>query len=165
MNELLHNLIEALREELKQYGELLALLDHQQELVALRQGSDLLKSVAAVDAQADAIRVARDEREQRRRDLARRLKMVETAGCRELATRLPQDYRPLVIALVEENNALLTRVQHRARQNHLLLHRSVELMQRFLNTLIPGASPTVYTETGRVPAAASVHEPLYSAVG
>lgn len=165
MNELLHNLIEALREELKQYGELLALLEHQQELVVVRQGSELLQSVAAVDSQAQAIRVAREEREQRRRHLARTLKLAETAGFKEIAARLPLQDRPLVEALVEENNELLRRVQQRARQNHLLLHRSVELMQRFLNTLIPGAGPTVYTETGQVPAAGPTPEPIYTALG
>ncbi len=52
---------------------------------------------------------------------------------------LPADYRPLVQALVDENNELLVRVRQRARQNHLLLSRSVELMQGLLNTLLPVA--------------------------
>ena len=48
MSELVHNLIEALREELKQYGEMLALLEHQLQLVVLRQGEDLLQLKALV---------------------------------------------------------------------------------------------------------------------
>ena len=37
MNDLLHNLIEALREELKQYGEMLAVLEQQQNSVVQRR--------------------------------------------------------------------------------------------------------------------------------
>ena len=120
MKELIQNLIEALREELKQYGEMLALLDHQQKLAAVhRQSPELLDSIGAVNAQAEAIRVARQEREQRRRHLARTLALAETSGLGELTPRLPRVYQPLVQALVQENNELLIRVQQRALQNHL----------------------------------------------
>src|SRR5262245_34400022 len=51
-HELIHHLIEALREELKQFGEMLVLLDHQQELVRSRQLPDLSPSAAAINAQA-----------------------------------------------------------------------------------------------------------------
>ncbi len=44
-------------------------------------------------------------------------------------------------ALVQENNELLVRVQQRARQNHLLLLRSLELMQKLINSLFPGSRP------------------------
>ncbi len=148
MKELMQNLIESLREELKQYGEMLALLDQQQKLVVQRQAPELLESIGAVNAQAEAIRVARQEREQRRRHLARTLELDEKSGFKELTPRLPSDYQPLVQALVQENNDLLVRVQQRARQNQLLLSRAVELMQRFINTLFPGSSPATYTEDG-----------------
>ena len=46
---------------------------------------------------------------------------------------LPGDLQPLMQALVRENNDLLRRVQARARQNHLLLRQSMELMQRLLS--------------------------------
>ena len=155
MSELVHNLVEALREELKQYGEMLALLEHQQQLVVLRQGADLLQSVAAADLQAETIRVARCEREQRFLHLARTLKLDKAIGFRELIGHLPAVYQPLLQALVHENNELLLRIQKRARQNYLLLSRAIELMQRFINTLVPGASPATYTEAGRVSAAIS----------
>jgi len=64
-----------------------------------------------------------------------------------LVPQLPPDYRPLVGALVEENNHLLVRVQQRARQNHLLLSRSLEMMQSFLNTLMPGVKRKFITIT------------------
>lgn len=165
MNNLLPHLIEALREELKQYGEMLALLDQQQELVMHRHTDDLLLCVNSINAQADVIHAARREREQRQRQIARRLSLNEDAGFAAIVPLLPADYRPLVSALVQENNELLHRVQNRARQNHLLLNRVVELMQRFINTLIPGAPPTTYDHGGAVNSAALPQHSLFEAIG
>src|SRR5262252_2868609 len=116
MNELLQNLIEALREELKEYGEMLALLDQQQELVMHRRTQDLLQCVAAINSQADTIAVARHEREQRQRRIALQCNLPEDTTFANLVPCLPSGYRPLMQALVQENNELLIRVQQRARQ-------------------------------------------------
>ncbi|MFO1476607.1 MAG: flagellar protein FlgN [Verrucomicrobiota bacterium] len=165
MNELLQNLIEALREELKEYGEMLALLDQQQELVMRRQTQDLLQCVAAINAQADTIAAARREREQHQRHVAVEAGLAEDAPFAALAPRLPAEIRPLVQALVQENNHLVVRIQQRARQNHLLLSRVVELMQRFLGTLFPGTQPGTYADSGQLAAAALPQRSLYDAVG
>jgi aspartyl/asparaginyl-tRNA synthetase len=141
MNRPLQNLIETLREELKQYGEMLALLDRENELVTLRQPADLLQSVAAINAQAEVLQAIRLEREQRRRHLADTLGLDETASFRELISHLEANCRPLVQALVQENNELLARIQKRARQNHVLLSHAVELMQRLIDSLLPGSAP------------------------
>jgi len=135
MNELLHNLVEALREELKQYGEMLALLDHQHEFIVHRKEHDFYQSLASLDTQAEAIRAARQEREQRRRHLARTLRLDDGICFKALTPYLPAEYRPLLKALVLENHDLLLRVQQRARQNHVLLDRSLERMQRLINSL------------------------------
>lgn len=165
MNEQLNNLIEALREELKQYGEMLALLDQEQEMVMQRQTVGIPTCVAAINAQADTLHAVRHEREQRRRHLARTLQLCEDIGFRELTGRLPADYQPLLEALVEENKELLVRVQQRARQNHLLLSRMVELMQRLITSILPGTGPTTYSEGGVVLASNLQSQPIYDAVG
>jgi flagellar biosynthesis/type III secretory pathway chaperone len=165
MKELLSNLIEALREELKQYGEMLALLDQQQQLVVHRRVTALPDHVACVNAQAAVIAAARQEREQRQRHLARLLALPDATSFTLLIPQLPADYRPLVEALVCENNELLVRVQQRARQNHLLLSHCVELMQQLINSIVPGVSPTTYDGSGRVPKSAAPPQPLYQAVG
>lgn len=165
MKELLFNLIEALREELKQYGEMLALLDQQQQLVMRRQVAELPENVNSVNAQAGVIAAARQEREQRQRHLARLLQLPETSGFLVLIPLLPPEYRPLLEALVRENNELLVRVQQRARQNHLMLSHCVELMQQLINSIFPSVAPTTYDESGHVPAAAVPAQPIYQAVG
>ena len=165
MNELLQNLIEALREELKEYGEMLALLDQQQQMVMHRQTQDLLQCAAAINAQAETITSARREREQHQRHVAIESGLAGDAGYEALAPLLPAGYRPLIQALVQENTQLLLRVQERARQNHLLLSRIVDLMQRFLGTLFPGAPPATYDGSGHALAAGLPQRSLYDAVG
>lgn len=165
MNELLSNLIEALREELKQYGEMLALLDHQQQLVMQRLVAELPDNVSCVNAQAGVIAAARQEREQRQRHIARLLEQPESSGFGILIPLLPSDYRPLLEALVRENNELLSRVQQKARQNHLLLSHCVELMQQLINSIFPNVTPMTYDGSGHIPVAAVPPQPLYQAVG
>lgn len=165
MNQLLLNLIESLREELKQYGELLAQLDHQQVLVIHRQSNDLMQNVSSINAQADAVHAARREREQHQRHVALQLSLSETAPFREILPRLPKHYGALIEALVQENNELLARVQRRARQNQLLLSHAVELMQQFINALLPGVAPRTYDDSGKCPAAKHAPNSLYEALG
>ena len=165
MNDLLPNLIEALREELKQYGEMLALLDQQQQLVIRRQTNDLLLSVSSVNAQTTVIAGARREREQRQLEIARAMELPDDSGFGVIIPRLPADYRPLVQALVAENNELLMRVQQRVKQNHLLLSHAVELMEQLITTIFPGIGPKTYNESGRMAGAGMPQHSLYEAVG
>jgi hypothetical protein len=137
MTETLPRLIEALRNELQQYGEMLALLDQQQETVQLRGADDILHSISSINAQSQIIQAARQHRRSLQQQLAQRLNQSEEATFAQLIPSLPEHYQPLVTALVQENNELLDRVRERAQQNHLQLQRSLDLMQRFITTLSP----------------------------
>ena len=163
--DLLHNLIEALREELKQYGEMLALLEQQQETVVQRQANDLLQNVAHINAQAEVIAAVRHEREQHQRNVARQLGLPEGVPFSTIIPLLPADYRPLVQALVQENNELRVRVHHRTRQNYLLLSHAVELMQQLINAISPGGSPETYDKTSRLLVSTVPQYSLYESVG
>jgi flagellar biosynthesis/type III secretory pathway chaperone len=165
MNDLLHNLIEALREELKQYGEMLAVLEQQQDCVVQRQVNDLHQNIAHINAQADIIAAVRCEREQHQRNVARQLGLDEGATFNVIIPLLSADYRPLVQALVQENNELLVRVHHRTRQNHLLLSHAVELMQQLINAIFPNGCPKTYDKTGRLPVNNLPQYSLYESVG
>jgi len=165
MNDLLSNLIEALREELKQYGEMLAVLEQQQTSVVQRQTSDLLQNVADVNSQSNVIAAVRREREQHQRHVARQLNLDEDAGFGALVPLLPANYRPLVLALVQENNELLARIHHRTRQNHLLLSHAVELMQQLINSIFPGGAPKTYDQSGRLPGNHLPQHSIYERVG
>jgi flagellar biosynthesis/type III secretory pathway chaperone len=165
MNEQIEFLIRALRQELGQYGEMLALLEQQQQLVMQRATDALLHNLAAVNAQTSVIEVARREREQRQSELNELLQLPPDGPFAESLKMLPEPYPPLVKALVDEINRCLRRVQQRARQNHLLLSRSVEMMQRFISTLFPAAAVTTYNQTGKAAASGAVASSLCEVVG
>jgi len=165
MKELLSNLIESLREELKQYGEMLALLDQQQQFVMRRQTAALPENVNCINAQAEVLAGARHEREQRQRNLAKSLELPENTAFKILIPKLPADYQPLVDALVSENNELLVRVQQRARQNHLMLSHCVDLMSQLIHSIFPAAKPVTYDGNGNSPGVVVPAQALYEAVG
>jgi flagellar biosynthesis/type III secretory pathway chaperone len=158
-------LINALREELGHYGEMLALLDRQQQMVVARCAEEVFQSVVHIKAQATAIQKARAHREYCRSQLALALQQAEETRFGSLIPALPPDYRPLVTALVDENNELLVRVRRRVRQNHLLLSRSIELMQNLINTLVPGRETRLYNGQGSMNARRLPRRVLYEAVG
>jgi flagellar biosynthesis/type III secretory pathway chaperone len=161
----LEPLITALREELQQYGEMLALLDRQQEQVKARSAGEIFQSISLIQAQAAAIQAARQHREQCRGAAALACRQPENAPFTALIPLLPPDYRPLLQALVDENNQLLGRVRQRARQNHVLLRRSVELMQELLRTLFPARHTSVYNGHGLKRGPVIDARPLFNAVG
>ena len=63
-------LIDALRDELQNYGEMLAMLDRQQEYLIARAVSEVFQSISLIKAQGGAILQSRDRREECRRAVA-----------------------------------------------------------------------------------------------
>lgn len=165
LQSLVPKLVETLRHELREYGEMLALLDQQREHVMARNGTEVLQAVAAINQQAETIKAARAHREQAHQDVARTLQKPNESSLNGLLPFLPDNQRFTVGALMRENNDLITRVQQRARQNHLLLSRSLELMQRFIDTLVPAGPPATYTGAGQLQARTVPAQTLYEAIG
>jgi hypothetical protein len=141
----LQNVIQALRNELHQYGEMLALLEQQQHLAQHSGTEEILRSISHINHQSSSIQLARERRKSAQRHLAATLQQSETATFSTLIPMLPNSYQPMVSALVQENHELLGRVRERAQANQLLLRRALELMQRFITTLTledaPAESP------------------------
>lgn len=165
ISELVPQLLEALRHELYEYGELLALLEHQQEQVTRRVADEVLHSAAAISDQANRVQEARRRREGCQRAAAQVLQKSEETSFAALLPMIPGPYRFAVTELVRENNDLLVRVQQRARQNHMLLRHSLELMQRFIGSLTAANQPTTYTGSRTLQANSAPPPPIYQAVG
>jgi len=165
MKDSLNKVIAALREELEQYGEMLARLDEQQEYAMRRAAGELLMSVGSVREQGERVGSARAQRELAQSELSEECALSKDAPFAQIIPRLPENYRPLVLALTQENNELLVRVQQRARQNHLLLLRSLELMTSLINSLFPGAATPVYTDSGGILNRNLPRRPVYEALG
>ncbi len=161
----IHELVSALREELQSYGEMLALLDRQKSHIMSRATAEVFQSISVIKAQSQAIQNARAHREECRRATAEEAEQSPEATFAELIPRLPEEYQPLLQALVDENNHLLGRIRQRARQNHLLLNRSLELMQGIINTLFPPRPVSVYNGNGDLGGAAHDMRHLCNAVG
>ena len=150
-NDDINQLIESLREEMTQYGELLALMQEQQELIINRQPQELLTNLNQVNGQMEKIAMARQARELARVALATQLGATQETTFKQMTSQLPEEYQPLLEALVNEINALLQKVQKWLRQNHLLLKRSLDLMQDILQNVFPSkASPKTYGRQGAV---------------
>jgi hypothetical protein len=165
MNEALEKLIQALREELQQYGEMLARLDQQQEHVTRRASEDLLQSTSEIELHSQTMKQARQVRTDCQATVARELGLESDATFAEIIPKLPGQYRPLVVALVQENNESLGRIHQRSRQNHILLCRSLELMSRLLGNLMPGSHSPVYTDKMNVSSGAFPAHAMYQAIG
>ena len=100
MTEPLNILIEALREELRQYGEMLARLDAQQDCISRRASDEVVGSVASIQAQAGVLRNARQAREDSQRLLSESLQVPADTALGQIAPRLPSHCRPLLRALL-----------------------------------------------------------------
>ena len=145
MNDELNNLIAALREELAQYGEVLALMQEQQELIINRAANDLLVNLNTVNEQMERVAHARDQREVYRRQLVNILGGSEETTFRQMTEALPAEVQPLLDALVQEINQVLQNIQKWLRQNHMLLQRSLDLMQVIMKNMFPSASAAAGT--------------------
>ena len=164
MIEFVEKLVSALREELQQYGEMLVRLDDQQELVMGRSAAALLESVPHVEAQSAILTEAREVRYAAMKALCTMLRLPAETSFKDLLPNVPADYRPLLDALVQENNELLQRIHQRARQNHILLSRTVDSMQHVINSLGIHRPTAVYDDNGAVFNSAPSRPSIYEAV-
>ena len=145
MNEELNNLVNALREELTQYGEVLALMQEQQELIINRAANDLLINLNRVNEQMERVAIARNQREICRQNLVAALGGAEGTTFRQMTEMLPPEVQPLLDALVQEINHMLQYIQRWLKQNHLLLKRSLDLMQTIMKNMFPSAEAAAGT--------------------
>lgn len=159
----LQKLIEALRNELQQYGEMLALLDQQQQLIRSCGADDIQRSIETISAQSGAIQAARQSREALQQEIARSVSQAEQSTFAELLPLLPPPYQPLVSALIRENNELLQRVRQSAQKNQAMLRQSLDYMQRFVSALAGTDQPIIAGEPHPL-LPVQTGSPLYEAI-
>ena len=163
--DLIPPLMDRLRNELAQYGEMLTLLDQQQDHVMNRAADEVMHSVSSIHEQMTLIQQARTHRESAQKELARALQKTDEPTFAQLIPNLPEKYQGAVQIMVRENNLLRERVHQKACQNHLLLARSLEKMRHFLNSLSPAPAPIPTMENGRRAEVAPSPPPFYEALG
>ena len=143
-------LVTALRSELQEYGGLLHLLDLQQTAVLDRKPDAVLDLIPKIEAQLVTTHTCLKFREATADELARLSHTLRPATLRSLAPHFREAVRPLVEALADEVNRLITHTRRRAQQNQMLLARSVELTQELVSRLSPRAVSKTYSAGGRV---------------
>lgn len=166
MNEKLNRLIDALREELQQYGAMLSLFERQQDELVRRDTDQILATAAELHSQGATIRGAREQRVHRYVELAESLSVPPDGRFSALLEALPANRRAQVQALMDENNRLLKRIQQVARQNHLVLKHSLDHLTHFIHTLMGAQHQTmVYDGVGGLACPSASGLSLYEAVG
>lgn len=117
----LERVIESFRLEVVDYGEMLVLLEEQQRLIEERSAGGLLQNMAALKRQTEVIAENRRRRNELTGELALLFAASPGASFGELMRYLPGEYQPLLRALLEEINDLLSRCQQRVMINNLML--------------------------------------------
>ena len=137
-------IIEALRAELQEYGGLLNLFDQQQDAILNRKPDAITEIDVTVEAQLATLRARRSHRE------SLVSAMVPNATLLQTILHFPQAMRPLVEALATEVNRLIATVRRRARQNQMLLARTIEVTQELCEKLQPGTVTRTYAQDGKM---------------
>jgi len=142
-------LVELLRSELAEYGGLLSLLDDQQNAIVARTPDRVLEINTSINDQMRTIQMKREARENFVSNLAIKLNEPPQSTLREMLRYFRKPIQPLLEALIDEINSLVTRARRRAQQNQMLLARSIEVMQEVLQRLNPETMHKVYGADGR----------------
>jgi hypothetical protein len=97
---------------------MLARLDEQQQLVMRRAAEAAMNSVPLIQSQSTVLTQVRETRFSAMKELCGQMKLPETATFRELVPQLPNDYQPLVEALVRKQRTSPTDSPAGAPESH-----------------------------------------------
>ncbi len=143
-------LVETLRSELQEYGGLFNLLNSQQDGIIERRTDDVLALNDEIEAQTRAVADLRRRREELVGEIGGMVGVARPGRVRDLLAHLPEVVQPLFEALLTDINHMVRRNRQKARQNHLLLSRAMELTEQTLRVLQPGHFTRTYQRDGKV---------------
>jgi len=156
--------VDALRAELQEYGALFNHLTRQQEEIFGRRVDAVLEINGDIDGQTKIIAAARKRRDGVMAELSTKAGLPSGTRLSGMLGSFPDFVRPLLEALVRDINLMMNRTRRKARQNHILLARAVELTQETLRLLQPGTFTKTYARSGRV-SVSGKKSSRYQAVG
>jgi hypothetical protein len=157
--------VDALRSELAEYGGLLRLFEEQQDRILALDATAVADYVPKLEQQAAAARYYRNTREDAVRGYATAHGCPADRTLRQLLPEFPVDVRPLLEALIDEINHLISRTKKRTHQNQLMLARLVEFHRELVPTLRPQSFTKTYSRHGQVSVSTSAATPTYRATG
>ena len=124
-----NNLIEALREELQQFGEMLGRFDDAEAYTTQDSPERSRATAIAILAQQKVVSLTVRRRQEAQRCAASHLGLEETSKLADIIPSLSLERRVLVKALMDENKDLSSRVQQRGELERQLPRRSLHLLQ------------------------------------
>ena len=116
-------LIEALRDEVQEHGELLSLLNEQETAILKRKPNAVLALQKAIILQLKTIEHCRRRREERVKDTATTVGQRCGSTLRGLISSCAEMVQPLLNALTDEVNRLTLNTRRREQQVQMLLTR------------------------------------------
>jgi flagellar biosynthesis/type III secretory pathway chaperone len=143
-------IVAMLQNELQEYGGLLHLFDRQQKCIVHQDPTGFLDINVDVDEQIAKLSHCRIEREELVRQTALALGKSKDITLSALSHSFAPEHQPLLRALIDEINDLITRTQRRTRQNRMLLSQCVESARQLLAVSNPGAIPGTYGAHGQI---------------
>ena len=143
-------IVAMLQNELQEYGGLLHLFDRQQKCIVHQDPTGFLDINVDVDEQIAKLSHCRLGREELARQTALALGKSKDITLSALSHSFAAEHQPLLRALIDEINDLITRTQRRTRQNRMLLSQCVESARQLLAVSNPGAIPGTYGAHGQI---------------
>ncbi|HNX05580.1 MAG TPA: flagellar export chaperone FlgN [Opitutales bacterium] len=143
-------LADALRDELAEYGGLLALLDEQRDAISKGGVDSVLEAAEKVREQARAAEARRNMREEVGARLARHFGRDPDATVRDLVSAIPPGARPMFDSLIEQGSQVAALAQKKVRRNALMLARATDLNDRLIMALRPQSATRAYNKRGGV---------------
>lgn len=131
----LEHVVDALRNELQHYGELLALLETQTgilEDIDFRRVLDNAHSLNTHRTQLGSIRKFRLDTQEK---LAWALGLPEARNFKELLPAIPECYHPLLEALIGDINHAISQAHSRAAANHASLCQALARTEQLIATI------------------------------
>lgn len=148
---------ESLRNELQEYGALLGLFADQQANLLRRDATAVLELATSIEEQVQTMQYCRERREEATLKFAAENRQPSSATLRQLLAYFPAEVQPLLQALIDEINHLIHRIRRGARQNQVMLSRTVEAHEEALRTLRPDLYPKTYSRRGSLGAMIGTH--------
>lgn len=143
-------LVDLLRHEVQEYGGLYNLLERQQGEIFQRDPQLVLDTNSEIESYMSAMGSLRDQRETLVREMARGCGADEEQPLSKLLVHFPDFMQPMLQALVDEINAMIRRTRQKARQNFMLLSRTMEINHETMQRLQPGNYNRTYSKKGRI---------------
>ena len=143
-------LADALRDELAEYGGLLATLDEQRDAITGHNVTSLAEINDEIHRQAKSAQHFTSVREEVCARLARAVGCSPDTTERRLLKYMPAEARAMFESLIQESSGVIKNAKKKAERNNVLLAHSEELNEKLLMALRPGTTSKTYNKRGGV---------------